>query len=253
MVYWIYPVRPRGLFDKGPAAAAHILPHGKAGVALHILLERYKTLVDFLGQALGSDYEVVLHDLSEESNAIVAIANGHISGRSLGAPLTAMALRFLADREYEQHDYKVGYRGISQSNAQLRASTMFIKDQAGQVIGMLCVNFDPTRCVQAANAVLAMCGLPQVNAAAPAADAGEVQGVETFVSSLPDMVRGAIEEVTGRAGIPPSRLTMEEKIRIVEALHRGGVFYLKGAVSEVAAQLASSEATVYRYLSKLKN
>ena len=31
---------------------------------MHIILEQYKTLVEFLGQALGSDYEVVLHDLS---------------------------------------------------------------------------------------------------------------------------------------------------------------------------------------------
>ena len=45
---------------------------------------------------------------------------------------------------------------------------------------------------------------------------------------------------------------MEEKIRIVENLHRAGLFSMKGAVSEVAAQLGASEATVYRYLSKLK-
>ena len=50
----------------------------------------------------------------------------------------------------------------------------------------------------------------------------------------------------------PDRLTMEEKIRIVESLHHAGIFYMKGAVSEVAAQLGSSEATIYRYLSKLK-
>ena len=65
-------------------------------------------------------------------------------------------------------------------------------------------------------------------------------------------MRAAIEEVTGTPGIHASRLTMEEKIKIVDALNQGGLFYLKGAVSEVAAQLGSSEATIYRYLSKLK-
>ena len=77
-------------------------------------------------------------------------------------------------------------------------------------------------------------------------------GVENFVTSLPDAVQNAIAEVTGSAGLPPDRLTMEEKIRIVESLHHAGIFYMKGAVSEVAAQLGSSEATIYRYLSKLK-
>ena len=221
---------------------------------MHIILEQYKTLVEFLGQALGSDYEVVLHDLSEGNNAIVAIANGHISGRGMGAPLTALALRFLADKEYEEHDYKVGYRGVSRRNGHLRSSTMFIKDEAGQVIGLLCINFDPSRGVQAANSILAMCGLPPVNCPAEEAEGeGAAQSTEIFVSNIPDVVRGAIEEVTGRAGMPSSRLTMEEKIRIVEALQQAGLFHLKGAVSEVAAQLGSSEATVYRYLSKLKN
>lgn len=186
---------------------------------MHIILEQYKTLVEFLGQALGSDYEVVLHDLSEGNNAIVAIANGHISGRSMGAPLTALALRFLADKEYEQHDYKVGYRGVSRKNGHLRSSTMFIKDEEGRVIGMLCINFDPSRGVQAANAVLSMCGLPPVSCPPAGEDEeGAAQSTEIFVSNIPDVVRGAIEEVTGRSGLPSSRLTMEEKIRIVAAL-----------------------------------
>ena len=74
-------------------------------------------------------------------------------------------------------------------------------------------------------------------------------GVEGY---LPDAVQDAITDVTGSA-LPPDRLTMDEKIRIVEDLQQAGIFYMKGAVSEVAAQLGSSEATIYRYLSKLKD
>ena len=81
---------------------------------------------------------------------------------------------------------------------------------------------------------------------------GKAAGAEALTAALPDAVRTAVEEVTGRAGLPSERLTMEEKIRIVENLHRAGLFSMKGAVSEVAAQLGASEATVYRYLSKLK-
>ena len=210
---------------------------------MHIILEQYKTLVEFLGQALGSDYEVVLHDLSEGNNSIVAIVNGHISGRSMGAPLTALALRFLADKEYEQHDYKVGYRGVSRKNGHLRSSTMFIKD-GSELIGMLCINFDAAKYSRMAQELLSLCGAHQ--------EPGPSVGVENFVSSLPDAVQAAITDVTGSA-LPPDRLTMDEKIRIVEDLQQAGIFYMKGAVSEVATQLGSSEATIYRYLSKLKD
>ena len=121
---------------------------------------------------------------------------------------------------------------------------MFIKDN-GQIIGMLCINFDAGKYSRIAQELLALCG-------AHTEPSSTGIGVENFVSSLPDAVHSAIAEVTGSAGLPPDRLTMEEKIRIVESLHHAGIFYMKGAVSEVAAQLGSSEATFYRYLSKLK-
>ena len=196
-------------------------------------LEPYRVVVSFLGEALGPDYEVVLHDLTSEDGTIVAIVNNHISGRTEGAPLSNMALRFIQERMYEKQDYLAGYQGASQAKGRLRSSTMFIKDN-GQLIGMLCINFDAGKYSRIAQELLALCG------------------VENFVPSLPDAVQNAIAEVTGSAGLPPDRLTMEEKIRIVESLHHAGIFYMKGAVSEVAAQLGSSEATIYRYLSKLK-
>mgnify|MGYP004516528099 FL=1 len=207
-------------------------------------LQPYCVVVSFLGEALGPDYEVVLHDLTGQDGTIVAIVNNQISGRTEGAPLSNMALRFIHGRVYEKQDYLAGYQGASQSKGRLRSSTMFIKDQ-GELIGMLCINFDAGKYSRMAQELLALCG-----AHAEPAQGG--MGVENFVSSLPDAVQDAIAEVTGTAGLPPDRLTMEEKIRIVESLQQAGIFYMKGAVSEVAAQLGSSEATIYRYLSKLK-
>ena len=195
-------------------------------------LEPYRVVVSFLGEALGPDYEVVLHDLTSEDGTIVAIVNNHISGRTEGAPLSNMALRFIQERMYEKQDYLAGYQGASQAKGRLRSSTMFIKDN-GQLIGMLCINFDAGKYSRIAQELLALCG-------AHTEPSSTGIGVENFVSSLPDAVQ------------PPDRLTMEEKIRIVESLHHAGIFYMKGAVSEVAAQLGSSEATIYRYLSKLK-
>ena len=105
-------------------------------------LEPYRVVVSFLGEALGPDYEVVLHDLTSEDGTIVAIVNNHISGRTEGAPLSNMALRFIQERMYEKQDYLAGYQGASQAKGRLRSSTMFIKDN-GQLIGMLCINLTP--------------------------------------------------------------------------------------------------------------
>ena len=45
----------------------------------------YTLLVDFLGKILGPDYEVALHELLDDSNEIIAIANGELTGRHLGS------------------------------------------------------------------------------------------------------------------------------------------------------------------------
>ena len=206
-------------------------------------LEPYRVVVSFLGEALGPDYEVVLHDLTSEDGTIVAIVNNHISGRTEGAPLSNMALRFIQERMYEKQDYLAGYQGASQAKGRLRSSTMFIK-AGSELIGMLCINFDAAKYSRMAQELLALCGAHR--------EPSPPLGVENFVSSLPDAVQAAIADVTGSV-LPPDRLTMDEKIRIVDDLQQAGIFYMKGAVSEVAAQLGSSEATIYRYLSKLKD
>lgn len=77
---------------------SHHFPHEttwKVVTYMDARLEPYRTLVSFLGEALGPDYEVVLHDLTSEEGTIAAIMNNNISGRTEGAPLSNMALRFI--------------------------------------------------------------------------------------------------------------------------------------------------------------
>ena len=71
------------------------------------LLQHYAKLTEFLGQALGPDYEVALHDLTDKNRSIIAIANNHVSGREVGAPLTNVALQILMDKSYETQDYRL--------------------------------------------------------------------------------------------------------------------------------------------------
>ena len=208
------------------------------------MLRQYSQLVEFLGLALGPDYEIVLHEILPENSRVAAIANGSISGRSVGAPITNAALRMIMQKQYETSNYNINYTGRLASGKTIRSSTMFIKD-GSELVGMLCINFDAAKYSRMAQELLALCGAHQ--------EPGPSVGVENFVSSLPDAVQAAITDVTGSAGLPPDRLTMDETIRIVDDLQQAGIFYMKGAVSEVAAQLGSSEATIYRYLSKLKD
>ena len=120
------------------------------------LLQQYIKVTEFLGLTLGPDYEVALHDMTDKNRSIIAIANNHISGRDVGAPLTNVALKILMDKSYEVQDYRLHYCGMSAKGKVLRSSTMFIK-QNGKLIGMLCINFDDTKFREASDAILKLC------------------------------------------------------------------------------------------------
>lgn len=218
----------------------------------HALLRQYVKLTEFLGAALGPDYEVALHDLTDKSRSIIAIANGYISGREIGAPLTNMALGVLKDESYEWQDYRLHYSGVSAAGNPLRSSTMFIKED-GKLIGMLCINFDDSRFQNFAQQVLTLCHPNQFVQALEQPPEGEhASRPETFRNSTEAVAQDAIAHELERLGVPAKRLTSEERLLIIAALEESGIFLLKGAVKDVAAGLGCSQASVYRYLSQVK-
>ena len=68
------------------------------------LIRQYTLIVDFLGHVLGPDYEIALHELEDDSNRIIAIANGELTGRHIGSPLSNKMLEFVAGDVYKRQD-----------------------------------------------------------------------------------------------------------------------------------------------------
>ena len=56
--------------------------------------KRWTALAEFLGQALGSDYEIAVHDFTGEEPRLLALVNPQVSGRAQNAPPSNLALDF---------------------------------------------------------------------------------------------------------------------------------------------------------------
>lgn len=221
------------------------------------VLQQYVKLTEFLGHTLGPSYEVALHDLTNKDRSIIAIANNHVSGREVGAPLTNMALSILKDKSYESTDYRLNYYGVSVNGKDLRSSTLFIKDN-GRLVGMLCINFDDSRYRAVSNQIMGLCH-PDIfvedilsQFAADTAPAVRLTP-EKFGNSAEVVASDAINRELEHLGVTAERLTSEERLQIITTLEANGIFLLKGAVKDVAAGLHCSQASVYRYLSQIKN
>lgn len=211
-------------------------------------LRQYCQLVSFLGRALGPDYEVVLTDL----HSILAISNGHVSGRSVGGPLSDVALKILQTNQLPQNSSILNYQGRGINGKILRCSTFFLKTATGRLEGLLCVNFDDSRYHELARKVFGLCH-PDSYAGQNVEISQITQtGSETFYSDLSTLIEDMFSRVSGKSDVAGEKLTYREKLRIVLALYQNGVFSVKGTIPEVSARLGVSTATLYRYISKVK-
>lgn len=207
-------------------------------------IRSYLPLVDFLAEVLGPNAEVVLHDVRDKEHSLVAIRNGWLSGRSVGAPMSDFAARILRHGAQGDKDFITNYLGKAGSDGKfLKSSTYFIRDDEGSIIGMLGINADLSAFSEVHRILGAMLAVDET--------AGEdVSQVEESNGglSIKDTVYSVIDQVLNGYAVDPSRMTTDEKKNIVEALNERGVFLLKGTVADVASRLEVSEQTVYRYL-----
>lgn len=232
------------------------------------MFRRYSVLVDFLGQTLGPDYEVTLHDLDPNNSTIVAIANGRVSGRTVGSPLTSMAQEMLAHKEYEDSDYRLNYNSQLSSGKTIRSSTMFLKDDSGKPVALLCINFDDTRFHDIGENLIRLIHpndfaqkhfFPDQHPASEPARQPEPRRPvaqsqpETTHNDVTSLMKALFDEVASTVTIPLDRLTQEERTQFIAQLHERGMFRFKGAVQYATERLSCSQASIYRYLSKVKN
>lgn len=222
-------------------------------------VQRYMKLTEFLGSVLGPDYEVVLHDLGDADKSIIAIANGHVSGRTIGAPLTSVALQSIINHSYETQDYRLNYVGVAGTKL-LRSSTFFVKDEDGRLVGMLCINFDDSRYRELSDRILKL-RHPDIfvetnfayneEAAAVRAAPSPAEVSESFPNSLTELTDHLLDEELRTREANGERLSHRDKLALVEILNAKGIFMMKGAVKYVAEKLGCSQTTIYRYLNRM--
>ena len=206
-------------------------------------VRNYLPLVDFLAEILGPNSEVVLHDVRDKEHSLVAIRNGQLSGREVGEPMTDFAAHVLEHGMHDGRNYLTNYLGKAGSKGKfLKSSTYFIRNDQGEIVGMLGINTDLSAISEAHRLLGQFLALDVADGAARDAEESEAD------PTIEEMVYGVIEQVMASYGVDRARLTPDEKRTIVEILNEKGVFLLKGTVADVAARLEVSEQTIYRYL-----
>ncbi|WP_296651938.1 PAS domain-containing protein [Paraburkholderia sp.] len=200
-----------------------------------LLLREARKIVEALGETLAPLVEVVLHDLTQPGQSVVAIAN-NLSGRQVGDATTELGLARITDPGFPE--VVQNYPNRFPDGRPAKSTSIGLRNGAGEYVAAICLNMD----VSLLGAVTASLGrLMQTDpVGAPVA--------ETLAPRQLDDVRASLERYAAAHNTTPIGLTLVQRREAVRELAESGALNLRHALSEVARTLGVARSTVYTYL-----
>lgn len=203
------------------------------------ILKSIENIVDGIAAMYGEHTEVLIHSLDRNNPSIVKIANGHVTGRSIGAPITDFALFKLKKGQ----DISDSYVTKTSTGKTLRSITTVIRNSANIPIGLLCINTDMDAPLQS---VLRIMLSENLSSSEP------VSSPENFARNIDESLQTTLDKISAEVKadeqVPPSKKNRE----IVTQLYDLGVFELKDSIQIAAKRLDISVHTIYRYQREIK-
>ncbi|WP_094752155.1 helix-turn-helix transcriptional regulator [Psychromonas sp. CD1] len=204
------------------------------------ILNAMRNVVDGIAAMFGKHTEVLLHSLDVRNTSIIKIVNGNITGRSVGAPITNVALMKLT----EGRDVSASYLTKSPDGKSLRSITTIIRNADNRPIGLLCINSNLDAPFQSMMRAL----LPDIM---PVQECNH--SPETFALDHEELMQSSIRSVQNKV-MQDNNISMQKKNKeIVVALNELGIFDLKDSISSVAKSLKISIHSIYRYLRNIES
>jgi predicted transcriptional regulator YheO len=205
------------------------------------VLDSVKPIVDGIAAFMGENCEVVLHSFESLECSVIHIANGHITGRGLGSPITDLGMKILQEAADTSKDVTGCYYSKTTDGKTLRSITIMIRNPSGKPIGMICINLNMDAPLLSLINTLAV----------PQAESPE--SPENFVANLDELIKTTLREtiaaINGHSDIP----NHEKNKIIVCELNKKGMFDIRGAIDIVARELSVSRYTIYNYIREHKS
>lgn len=200
-----------------------------------LLLRRYASVADGIA-LLFSDYvEVIIHDLVSQQVAYIA---NNLSKRKVGDPSA------LDDVDFDQTENVIGpYEKINWDGKRVCSTSIVLRNDAMEPIGMLCVNMN-TAPVEEARAILET--LMPIKKLIP-------QPEKLFHDDWQEKINSFIHTWLANKRLTLSSLSRTDKRELVEALFNEGAFNAKSSADYVANVLNMGRATVFNYLREIRS
>ena len=201
------------------------------------IFDHYVTMAKAIGKMMAPVMEVAVHDLRRPDSSIVALYNGHLTGREVGDGATDRGVRRL--RGEDLPDEMIGYANETPDGTKMKSSSLAIRDDEGELIGALCLNLDVSYFEQYGKFIERLISTHE----SEHLDDGEDFGATTPREDIQD----AVDQVRISKGWMGQSLSNDQKRTIVEHLYRQGHFKKRGAVTIMADLLGLTRPSIYNY------
>lgn len=189
-----------------------------------------------IAEMFGSSCETLVHDMGVSTHPILAIYNGHVSGREVGSTMDIMGIGLELDEQAATTD-QVNLAAVTPDGRQTKSSTFhMIGEDYNLALG---INFDYTSLVFA-NRILE----DLMNAPADLRSALWQPGDAKQLGDLFDQCAAAL-------GKPLDAFTKADRLRVIALLRERNAFSYRKSVPYVAGRLGVSRYTVYKYLDEV--
>ena len=204
-------------------------------------LNLLKQVAAGIAAQFGSDCEVVVHDLSRHpDHTIVAIENGHVSGRKVGDGASHVVMEQLETNDPEPRDH-LCYLTRTPDGKILKSSTVYIRNSKGKVSAILAINYDISKLLMVESAVhdLISTGEPQ-------------QEEPEKIVNVNDLLEELIAQSVALVGKPVALMNKEDKVKAVQFLNDTGAFLITKSGDKVCKFFGISKYTLYSYIDEAK-
>ena len=191
-----------------------------------------------ISRQFGPNCEVVVHDLdsNDPNSSIVAIENGHVTGRKVGDGPSHVVLEALRSGRENLTDH-LSYLTRTKDGKILKSSTIYVRDDDGEAIGIFAINYDITL-------MLAM----EENLKQFTATDQDQREPERISRNVGDLLDELIEQSVKIVGKPVALMTKEDKVKAIQFLNETGAFLITKSGDKVCRFFGISKYTLYSYI-----
>lgn len=172
------------------------------------------------------------------NSSIVAIENGHVTGRKIGDGASQVVLEQGLNADAQPVD-RLCYLTKTPDGKVLKSTTAFLRGKNGKVNAIFGINYDISGLLMAENALQGLTATSET-------ERGEPQKIVNVNDLLDELIEQSVKLV----GKPAALMNKDDKRKAIGFLSQSGAFLVTKSGDKIAKYFGISKYTLYSYIDK---